>query len=137
VKRLREIDDVRAELMPEAKVKAITEIQARGQRFAMVGDGINDAPAITTADVGIGMGVGGTQAAMEAADVALMTDDLSKIVLARSIARRAYRTIQEDLFVGVGAVHVAGITAALLALIGPIQAAIVHLGRTCSSFSIR
>jgi Zn2+/Cd2+-exporting ATPase len=74
------------------------------------------------------MGVGGTQAALEAADIALMTDDLSKIAVARSIARRAYRTIQENLIVGVGVVHLLGITAALLGWIGPIEAAILHLG---------
>ena len=57
-----------------------------------------------------------------------MTDDLSKIVCARAIARRAYRTIQENLFVGVGVVHVLGITAALMGWIGSIEAALLHLG---------
>lgn len=121
------ITDVRANLLPEDKIRIITELQTSGANVAMVGDGINDSPALAQATVGIAMGGIGTEAAMEAADIVLMNDDLSKIGRARAISRKAYRTIQENIFVGVGVVHVIGITLVLLKVIGPIEAAAIHL----------
>lgn len=94
--------EVRANLMHEDKVAAIEELKKQGYLVAMIGDGNNDASALARTDVGIAMGGCGTQAALEATDIVLMADDLSKIVIAHVIARRAYLTIQENLFVGVG-----------------------------------
>ena len=121
------ITDYRANLLPEDKINIIKELQKDGSKIAMVGDGINDAPALVQANIGIAMGAMGTEAAMEAADIVLMQDKLDKIAMARAISKRAFRTIKENIIVGVGVVHVIGITLVLLKVIGPIEAAAIHL----------
>jgi heavy metal translocating P-type ATPase len=121
------ITDFRANLLPEDKIKIVKELQGKGAKVAMVGDGINDAPALVQANIGIAMGAMGTEAAMEAADIVLMQDKLEKIARARAISKRAFRTIKENIIVGVGVVHVIGITLVLLRIFGPVQAAAIHL----------
>lgn len=121
------ITDYRAELLPEDKIRIVKELQKDGSKVVMVGDGINDAPALVQANIGIAMGAMGTQSAMEAADIVLMQDNLEKIAKARAISKKAYRTIKENIFVGVGVVHVVGITLVILKIIGPIEAAAIHL----------
>jgi len=96
------IDDVRAELMPDQKLHEIAGLRERFGAVAMVGDGINDAPALARADIGIAMGGGGTAQAMETADVVLMQDDLSHVPLALRMARRARRVIRQNIVLSLG-----------------------------------
>jgi len=96
------VDEVRAQLLPEAKVGAVEELQARYGRLAMVGDGVNDAPAMARATVGIAMGAAGTDAALETADIALMADDLSRLPFTIGLSRRALRIIQANVALSLG-----------------------------------
>ena len=121
------ITSFRADMLPEDKIKAIQELQSKGEKVAIVGDGINDAPALVQANVGISMGIVGTQAAMEAADIVLVEDKLEKIARSKAISKKAFRTIKENIIGGVGVVHVVGITLVLTGVLGPVQAAIIHL----------
>jgi Cd2+/Zn2+-exporting ATPase/Cu+-exporting ATPase len=114
--------DYRAECLPEEKIEVVRQLQAGGAVIAMVGDGINDAPALAQADVGIAMGAAGTDAAIEAAHVALMRDDWRLVPEAIEIGRRAFRTIQQNLWF-TAAYNVGGILLAALGWLPPIGAA--------------
>ncbi len=91
------ISDVRSELLPEDKVRAVEELAAEVRPLAMVGDGVNDAPAMARADIGIAMGAAGSDAAIEAADIALMSDDLSRIPWLIGHSRRTVRIIRQNI----------------------------------------
>lgn len=107
------VDEVRAECLPEEKVAAIRELQARYGSVTMVGDGVNDAPALAQATVGIAMGVIGTDAALETADIAIMTDDLDHLVDVIALSRRTLANIQQNVVISL--VTIAALVVAALA----------------------
>ena len=117
-------EDVRAELLPEEKLAAIQEYARNEGHVAMVGDGVNDAPALAAATIGIALGTGGSDAALEAADMALVADDLNRLPWVLQLSRRAARTIRFNvgfalltklLVLGLGAVGIANLWAAIAA----------------------
>ena len=106
VARQLRIDDVHAGVLPEGKADIVRQLQAHGAKVVMVGDGINDAPALMQADVGVAMG-GGTDIAVESADIIVVRNDVTSIRIARQISRRSYRRTRQNvalafLFNGIG-----------------------------------
>lgn len=123
------LDDVYAGLKPEDKVRHIREWTERGERPAMIGDGVNDAPSLAAAYVGVAMGMRGSDAALEQADIVLMKDRLDRFSLAYEISRAANRIIRQNLVISLGSVLV--LSAAAFAGVIPLTIGVLgHEGST-------
>ena len=119
------LDETHAELLPEKKAEYIKAYQNQGYNVIMIGDGINDAPALTVADVGVAMGVSGTDVAIETAGIVLTTDDLSKVAKVIDLGRSALNVIKQNVLFSL-VINIVGVFLSTQGVISPIVASIIH-----------
>lgn len=124
------ISEVRAELLPEEKVQNIEALREAGRKVCMIGDGVNDAPALKTADVGVAMGSMGSDIAVEAADIALMSDDISKIPYLKQLSNATVKTIKFSITLSM-CINFVAIVLSLLEMLNPVTGALVHNAGSC------
>ena len=124
------ISEVRAELLPEEKVMNIEKLQEEKHKVCMIGDGVNDAPALKTADVSVAMGSMGSDIAVDAADVALMSDDISKIPYLKRLSNATVKTIKVSITLSM-CINLVAIILSLMEVLTPTTGALVHNIGSC------
>ena len=124
------ITKVKADLLPEEKVQSISEMQGQGNSVCMIGDGVNDAPALKIADVGVAMGSMGSDIAVEAADIALMSDDISKIPYLKRLSNATVATIKLSITLSM-CINFIAVTCSVSGVLNPTTGALVHNAGSC------
>ncbi len=121
------VDTVHAELLPEEKVQKVQELQKQGKSVCMIGDGINDAPALKFADVGVAMGQAGSDISIEAADIALIGEDLNKIAYLKKLSNATVFSIKLNIAIALG-INCIAMILGIFGIIGPVIGALTHNG---------
>lgn len=124
------ISEVRSELLPEEKVQNIEDLQTKNHKVCMIGDGVNDAPALKTADVSVAMGSMGSDIAVDAADIALMSDDISKIPYLKRLSNATVKTIKASIALSM-CINFVAIVLSLMGILTPTTGALVHNAGSC------
>ena len=127
--RRLDFDECRYSVLPEEKADIVAGLKSQGHRVLMVGDGINDALALAEADVGVAMGAGGSEVAVEAADIALVRDDLSGVVYLRDLSRQTLRVVHQNFWIATGS-NIAGVVLGATGLLSPVMAGLIHITHT-------
>ena len=124
------IKQVRAQLLPEEKVSNITAIQEEGKGVCMIGDGVNDAPALKTANVGVAMGGLGSDIAVDAADIVLMSDDISKLPYLKRLSNATVNTIKFSIGLSM-CINLLAVILSVMGVLNPTTGALVHNAGSC------
>jgi cation-transporting P-type ATPase C len=127
--RRLEFDDYRAALLPEEKAQYIDTLRSSGKRVVMVGDGVNDALALSKADIGVAMGAGGAEVAIEAADIALVDSNLERLVTLRQLSRQTLRLIEQNYWLAVST-NIAGVMLGFAGWLSPVIGGFLHISHT-------
>ena len=122
-------DECHYSVMPEEKAEIVAGLKSKGDKVLMVGDGINDALALTEADIGVAMGAGGSEVAIEAADIALVEDELKGVVYVRLLSKETIRVVRQNFWIATGS-NIAGVALGAMGLLSPLMAGLVHIAHT-------
>jgi cation-transporting P-type ATPase C len=120
------IATVHASILPEEKAGIVDALQERGASVMMVGDGVNDALALAHADVGVAMGAGGSEVAIEAADIALVNDDLGGLIYVQSLSRTTLKVVRQNFWIATGS-NLVGVVFGAAGLLSPVAAGLLHI----------